>query len=213
MTLASGAIAGNLARIRKIAGAATLIAVSKQQPDDRVDDAIAAGHRVFGENRVQEASLRWTARRRNHGDLRLHLIGPLQTNKAADAVALFDVIHTLDRVRLADALRTEMDRQFRALPCFIQVNTGQEDQKSGVAPADIAALLSHAQGIGLDITGLMCIPPVDQPPGLHFALLKKLAADHGLSGLSMGMSGDFEKALALGATHIRVGSGIFGERQ
>lgn len=189
-----------------------LVAVSKMQPDDRVDALLAAGQRVFGENRVQEAQARWTARRALYPDLQLHLIGPLQTNKVRDAVALFDVIQTLDRVRLADALRAEMEAQGRHLPCFIQVNTGDEEQKAGVAIDALPALLGHARGIGLNVTGLMAIPPVDEPPALHFALLKKLAAQHNLPHLSMGMSSDFEKAVALGATHVRIGSALFGAR-
>jgi pyridoxal phosphate enzyme (YggS family) len=190
-----------------------LVAVSKQQPDERIDAALAAGQRLFGENRVQEAAARWIPRRPHYPDLKLHLIGPLQTNKVRDAVTLFDVIETLDRVKLADALKSEMLRQNKNLPCFIQVNTGAEDQKAGAAPGDIPALLGHCRAIGLDVTGLMCIPPVDEPPALHFALLRKIAADMGLNDLSMGMSADFEKAIPLGATHIRLGTALFGERE
>lgn len=189
-----------------------MVAVSKMQPDDRVDEILAAGQRVFGENRVQEATSRWAARRALYPDLELHLIGPLQTNKVREAVALFDVIQTLDRVRLADALCAEMTAQGRHLPCFIQVNTGDEAQKAGVAIDALPDLLAHARGIGLKITGLMAIPPLHEPPALHFALLKKLARQHKLPHLSMGMSSDFEKAVALGATHIRIGSALFGGR-
>lgn len=216
-------ITENLAQVsRKIADAArdhgrdpsaiTLVAVSKQQPDDRIGDALGAGLRIFGENRVQEAQERWTARRAPYPDLRLHLIGPLQTNKAQDAVELFDVIETVDRIKLADALKTAMDKLGKTPACLIQVNTGAEAQKAGVLLADFPALLAHCRAIGLSIAGLMCIPPVDQPPALHFALLKKLAAENGLGVLSMGMSHDFESAIALGATHIRIGTALFGAR-
>ena len=191
----------------------TLVAVSKKQPEDRIDAALAAGHRVYGENRVQEARKRWEHRRPEFPDLRLHLIGPLQTNKAGDAVALFDVIESLDRPKLARKLAREMDSQDRHLPCLIQVNTGKEDQKSGVLPADFPDLLKCArEECGLTITGLMCIPPLDDPPGLHFAFLKDLADRHDLTQLSMGMSGDYEMAIAAGATFIRVGTGVFGPR-
>jgi hypothetical protein len=190
----------------------TLIAVSKQQPDERIDAALSHGLRVFGENRVQEAQARWQQRRDQYPDLELHLIGHLQTNKAADAVALFDVIHTLDSVRLAQALSKEMKKQNRDLPCFIQVNTGNEEQKDGAAIEDLPTLLSSAQDLGITVVGLMCIPPVDEVPDLHFALLQTLAARHGLSGLSMGMSGDFDRAIIYGATHLRIGSALFGER-
>jgi PLP dependent protein len=190
-----------------------LIAVSKMQPAERIEEALHAGQRVFGENRVQEAQTRWQDLKLVHPDIALHLIGPLQTNKAKDAVALFDVIQTLDRPKLAHALATEMKKQNRMLECFIQVNTGDEDQKAGVAVQDLVELLNISRyECGLNITGLMCIPPVNEPPALHFAFLKKLAAQHGLSNLSMGMSDDYEKAAALGATHVRIGSAIFGER-
>lgn len=214
-------IADNIAALKKeiaaLAPQAALVAVSKQQPDDRIDAALAAGQRVFGENRVQEALERWTQRRGQYPDLKLHLIGPLQTNKARDAVALFDVIETIDREKLADAILSEIRSQEtplqgRKISCLIQVNTGGEDQKSGVALDAFPALLAHCRAIGLHIDGLMCIPPVDEPPGLHFALLKKLARDNNLPRLSMGMTNDFEKALRLGATHIRIGTGVFGER-
>lgn len=191
----------------------TLVAVSKVQPDDRIDAALDAGHRVFGENRVQEAQGRWAHRRADYPDLKLHMIGPLQTNKVKEAVKLFDVIETLDREKLARALSDEMKKQNRALPCFIQVNTGDEDQKAGVSVSELPPLYDFCvRECGLNIIGLMCIPPLDDPPALHFALLKKHADALGLGELSMGMSGDFEKAIPLGATYVRVGSAIFGER-
>lgn len=189
-----------------------LVAVSKTQPSERIEEALAAGQRVFGENRVQEAQARWAGRRGDYPDLELHLIGPLQTNKVKEAVALFDVIETLDRPKLAAALAAEMEKQGRYPACFIQVNTGAEAQKAGVLPQDLPALLEICAGLALPVQGLMCIPPVEEPPALHFAFLKKLAARHGLAGLSMGMSGDFERAIPLGATHVRVGTGVFGAR-
>ena len=190
-----------------------LVAVSKKQPDARINEALNAGHRLFGENRVQEAQERWTERRKQYPDLKLHLIGPLQTNKVKDAVALFDVIETLDREKLARALAKEMKKQTRHLPCFIQVNTGEEEQKSGIAPPDLKDFTVFArEECGLDIIGLMCIPPADEPPAPHFALLQKYARELDLKELSMGMSGDFEKAIPLGASYIRVGTGVFGER-
>lgn len=190
----------------------TLVAVSKQQPDDAIDAALAAGQRVFGENRVQEAQARWQHRRAQYPDLKLHLIGHLQSNKAGDAVALFDVIETVDSEKLARALYDEMRKQCRNLPCLIQVNTGDEPQKGGVAVADLPALIATCRDIGLTITGLMCIPPVDDVAGLHFALLHKLARQNGLAHLSMGMSDDYISAIAYGATHVRVGSALFGAR-
>jgi pyridoxal phosphate enzyme (YggS family) len=190
-----------------------LIAVSKQQPDDRIDAALNAGHRVFGENRVQEAMTRWGHRRADYPDLKLHLIGPLQTNKAEDAVAIFDVIEVLDREKLAGVLAKEMQRQNRHLPCLVQVNTGEEDQKSGIMPKEAVAFAHHCRDhYGLNITGFMCIPPMDEEPAMHFALLAKLAHKAGLSTLSMGMSGDYLEAVKFGATSVRVGSAIFGER-
>jgi pyridoxal phosphate enzyme (YggS family) len=217
-------IAGNIAAIHEtIAKTCTefdcdtarvkLIAVSKKQDESRIEAALAAGQRVFGENRVQEAQERWGPRREKYDDLTLHLIGPLQTNKVKDAVALFDVIHTLDREKLARKLADEMAEQGRDLPCFIQVNTGLEEQKSGIAPEALPDFIEYCYGeCGLDVVGLMCIPPLDDPPALHFALLKKLAEENGLSELSMGMSGDYEAAIPLGATYIRVGTGVFGAR-
>jgi pyridoxal phosphate enzyme (YggS family) len=189
-----------------------LVAVSKMQSPERVTAALAAGHRLFGENRVQEAKAHWAGLRAQYPDLKLHLIGPLQTNKAREAVALFDCIETVDRPALADVLIKEMAKQNRKLPCFIQVNTGEEPQKGGVAPDGLPALLDHCRELKLDVRGLMCIPPVDEPPAPHFALLKKLASRHSLPDLSMGMSADFEDAIALGATYIRIGTALFGER-
>ena len=215
-------IAAHLATVRQNIAASctpgradrpTLIAVSKRQPDDRIDAALAAGHRVFGENRVQEAQQRWSDRRAAVPDLILHLIGPLQTNKAGDAVALFDVIEIVDRPKLARALAAEMTRQGRHLPCYIQVNTGEEPQKSGIMPAEVDAFIAFCRDeCGLDIVGLMCIPPQDEEAAMHFALLRTIAARNGLSGLSMGMSGDYEEAVSFGATSVRVGSAIFGAR-
>lgn len=196
----------------KISGA-TLIAVSKMQPEDRIEASLATGHRIYGENRVQEAQTRWNERRETYPDLELHLIGPLQSNKAADAVALFDVIHTVDREKIARILADEMKKQDRILPVFIQVNTGDEDQKAGVSLSELESLYIYAtKECGLNVIGLMCIPPLNEPPAMHFALLKKKAEALGLKNLSMGMSGDYPKALELGATHIRIGSALFGER-
>jgi len=190
-----------------------LVAVSKRQPDESIAAVLQAGHRVFGENRVQEAQQRWQERRQTHDDLRLHLIGGLQTNKAAEAVTLFDVIEVVDRPKLARALAAEMQNAGRHLECYIQVNTGEEPQKSGVMPHDLGVLLAMCRNeCGLNITGLMCIPPVEEEPAMHFAMLRGMAERHALAELSMGMSGDFEDAIAFGATSIRVGSAIFGAR-
>ena len=191
----------------------TLVAVSKRQPDTRIEEALAAGQRVYGENRVQEAQTRWAHRRNSHKDLRLHLIGPLQTNKAADAVALFDVIEVIDRPKLAKALGDEMIRQNRQLECYVQVNTGEEAQKSGIAPDDADDFIAYCRDeVGLNVTGLMCIPPVEEEAAMHFALLNIIAKRNGLAKLSMGMSDDFEEAIAFGASAVRVGSAIFGAR-
>ena len=191
----------------------TLVAVSKRQTDDRIDAALVAGQRVYGENRVQEAQTRWAHRRNHHKDLRLHLIGPLQTNKAGDAVALFDVIEVVDRPKLAKALGDEMIRQNRQLECYVQVNTGEEAQKSGIAPDDADDFIAYCRDeVGLNLTGLMCIPPVDEEAAMHFALLNIIAKRNGLAKLSMGMSDDFEDAIAFGASAVRVGSAIFGAR-
>ena len=191
----------------------TLIAVSKQQQEDRVDAGLATGHRVFGENRVQEAQKRWASRRYHYPELSLHLIGPLQSNKAADAVRLFDVIHTIDRPKIALAISKEAARQEKNIQCFIQVNTGDEPQKSGINPRDLESFIDFCKAeAGLQINGLMCIPPVDEEAALHFGFLNTLASRNNLTGLSMGMSGDYEEAIKFGATHIRVGSALFGLR-
>lgn len=189
-----------------------LVAVSKFQPDEKIQEALDAGLRVFGENRVQEAQEHWASRRGVYVDIELHLIGPLQTNKAKEAVALFDVIETVDRPTLVDALLKECAKQNKFPLFFVQVNIGEEPQKGGVLASDLSSLLDYAAKAGLKVEGLMCIPPMDEPPALHFALLRKLALRHGLPCLSMGMSGDFEKAIALGATQIRIGTALFGER-
>lgn len=193
-------------------GSAQLIAVSKVQPDARVRDVLEEGHRVFGENRVQEAQGKWPGFKDEFDEVELHLIGPLQTNKARQAMELFDAIHTLDRPKLATTIARLAKEIGRCPDLFIQVNTGEEDQKAGVSPQEADAFIAECKALGLPIVGLMCIPPVDEEASLHFALLAKIAARNGLEGLSMGMSGDFERAIALGATHVRVGSAIFGER-
>ncbi len=189
-----------------------LVAVSKRQSLERVRAVLEGGHRLFGENRVQEAMDRWEVLSPEYPDVHLHLIGALQTNKVRDAVALFDVIETVDRPKLVRALAAEMKAQDKFFPCFVQVNTGGEAQKSGVAPEGLKDLLECCTQEGLEITGLMCLPPVDEPSALHFAFLKKLAEENNLPQLSMGMSNDFEKAITLGATHIRVGTALFGDR-
>ena len=217
-------VAANLEAVRaRIAAAAravgrdpaeiALVAVSKAQPEARVQAALAAGQRVFGENYMQEAKARWPALRALHPDVRLHMIGPIQTNKARDVVALFDVIETVDRPKLARALAKEMDRLGRRPACLIEVNTGEEPQKAGVWPADADALIKECRDdLGLPVVGLMVIPPEDEEPSLHFALLAEIARRNGLEQLSMGMSADFEIAVQFGATHVRVGSAIFGAR-
>lgn len=192
----------------------TLVAVSKTFGVGDVRPLLAAGHRVFGENRVQEAAQKWPALREEFSGIELHLIGPLQTNKVREGVELFDVIETLDRPRLAHALRSEFDRAGRELPLFIQVNTGEEPQKAGVGPRDAPSFIALCRdSLKLPVRGLMCIPPFDEAPAPHFALLAKLACAHGLAQLSMGMSADFETAIKLGATHVRIGTAIFGERE
>lgn len=190
----------------------TLIAVSKVQPLDRIERVLEAGHRVFGENRVQEASGKWPALLDRFDGVALHLIGPLQTNKARSAVGLFDTIHSVDRLRLAETLARLAQERGSSPKIFLQVNTGAEPQKAGCLPDEIDALVSTSRKLDLPVAGLMCIPPEDQDPSVHFALLADMAARNGLSGLSMGMSADFETAIAFGATHVRVGSAIFGER-
>ncbi len=191
----------------------TLVAVSKTQPPARLEAALAAGQRVFGENRVQEATAKWSALRSRYADLELHLIGPLQTNKVREAVALFDVIETVDRPKLAAALAAELASSSRRPRCYLEVNTGEEVQKAGVAPSDLEALLvACREQYQLPVTGLMAIPPQDEDPALHFALLADLARRHGLAEISMGMSSDFPLAVRFGATHVRVGTALFGTR-
>ena len=197
---------------RRKADDITLIAISKTKPVEAIEPLIAQGQRVFGENRVQEAQAKWPELKARHPDIQLHLVGQLQSNKAEDAVALFDAIHSVDRLSLVTALAKAMDKLGRRIPCFIQVNIGAEEQKGGCAAADLPALLAQVREADLPLAGLMCVPPADIEPAPIFALLAKLAADNGLSGLSMGMSGDFETAITLGATHIRVGSALFGAR-
>jgi pyridoxal phosphate enzyme (YggS family) len=194
-------------------GAVTLIAVSKTFEADAIRPALETGHRVFGENRVQEAMGKWPELRGSYDGIELHLIGPLQSNKAKEAVTTFDVIHTVDRQKIAKALKAEMNKQGRDLPCFIQVNTAEEPQKAGISPKEVDQFVNECkETVGLNIVGLMCIPPVDEAPGEHFALLQKIAARNGLSQISMGMSSDYETAVGFGATHVRVGSAIFGSR-
>jgi PLP dependent protein len=192
--------------------AVSLVAVSKTYDTATIVPAIAAGHRHFGENRVQEAATKWAILREQARGIELHLIGPLQTNKVQEAVAVFDVIHTVDRPRLAEKLAQEMARQERPLPCFVQVNTGQEPQKAGVDPGTADTFIAACRAMTLNVVGLMCIPPVGDQAALHFAFLREIASRNGLSQLSMGMSDDFETAIAFGATHVRVGSAIFGAR-
>ena len=194
------------------AGSVRLIAVSKMQPDERVAAVLDQGHRLFGENRVQEAADKWPGFRAAFGSVDVHLIGPLQTNKARQAMELFQAIHALDRPKLARTIARLAQEMGRCPQLFIQVNTGEEPQKAGVMPAQTDDFIATCRALDLPVAGLMCIPPVNEEPALHFALLAKLAARNGLDGLSMGMSSDFVSAIALGATHVRVGSAIFGER-
>lgn len=194
------------------AGSVKLIAVSKVQPDARVQAVLEQGHRCFGENRVQEAAGKWPGFTAQYPDVDLHLIGPLQTNKARQAMELFSTIHSVDRPKLARTLARLAQEVGTCPSLFIQVNTGEEEQKAGILPADADAFIAECRRLDLPVQGLMCIPPVDEEPALHFALLAKIAGRNGLRGLSMGMSGDFDRAIALGATHVRVGSAIFGER-
>src|SRR3954451_19404086 len=198
---------------RRERASVTLIAVSKTYQAEAIDPVIAAGQLVFGENRVQEAKAKWPALLSAHPGLKLHLIGPLQSNKAKEAVALFDAIHSVDRPSICEALAKEIDRQQRRPNLFVQLNTGEEPQKAGVAPAEADAFITACRDkYGLTISGLMCIPPLDDAPAPHFALTAKIAARNGLQHLSMGMSADFAVAIALGATHVRIGSAIFGAR-
>ncbi|MFG6567102.1 YggS family pyridoxal phosphate-dependent enzyme [Sulfitobacter sp. 1A13679] len=196
----------------RAAGSVKLIAVSKVQPDARVRAVLEEGHRSFGENRVQEAAGKWPGFREDFDGIDLHIIGPLQSNKVRQAMELAEAIHTVDRPKLAKTIARLAQEIGRCPDLFIQVNTGEEEQKAGVMPRDADAFIAECRALDLPIKGLMCIPPVDEAPSLHFALLAKIAARNDLSGLSMGMSGDFEQAIALGATHVRVGSAIFGER-
>ncbi|TAD77519.1 MAG: YggS family pyridoxal phosphate-dependent enzyme [Sphingomonadales bacterium] len=209
-------VRANIARVCKPArrepAEVTLIAVSKTHDAEAIRPLIDAGQRVFGENRVQEAQGKWPALRAAHPDIELHLIGQLQSNKAEEAVALFDVIHSLDRPSLLTALAKAMDKAGKAVPCFVQVNIGDEPQKGGCPLADLPAFLDGVRASGIPLAGLMCIPPADTEAAPFFALLAKLASDHGLTGLSMGMSGDYETAVMLGATCVRVGTALFGHR-
>ena len=214
------ALAGVVARIRaaetehgRAAQSAALVAVSKTYDADYIRPTLAAGQRLFGENRVQEAQGKWPQLRAAFPDLELHLIGPLQSNKAADAVALFDVIETIDREKIASEVGKEIKKQGKPVRLYVQVNTGLEDQKAGIAPEEALAFVTRCRNVhGLTIEGLMCIPPADENPGPHFALLRKLAREAALTKLSMGMSGDYETAIQFGATSVRVGSAIFGAR-
>lgn len=209
-------VRSRIAHAAKLAGRdpheVELVAISKTHPAERIVPLIEAGQSVFGENRVQEAQGKWPALMEAHPGLSLHLVGQLQSNKADDAVALFDCIHSLDRPSLVKALAKAMDKAGRQVPCFLQVNIGEEEQKGGCAIAEIPALFEQARAAEIPVTGLMCVPPFGIEPAPFFALLAKLADDNGLTQLSMGMSGDFETAIMLGATHVRVGSALFGER-
>ena len=222
---ATGSVAENLARVRarirevamgagRAADSVTLVAVSKTHEPARIEQVLNAGHRQFGENRIQEAEDKWPLLKAKVPDTTLHLIGHLQTNKVKEAVSLFDVIETLDRPKLARALAKEMAHQGRRLECFVQVNNGEEPQKSGILPREADDFIRLCRvDCGLDVTGLMCIPPLDEEPSLHFALLRVIGERNDLAKLSMGMSADFEIAIAFGATHVRVGTAIFGARQ
>ncbi|MFC0206181.1 YggS family pyridoxal phosphate-dependent enzyme [Novosphingobium soli] len=209
-------IRGRIAQAARIAGrapeAVELVAISKTHPAEAIAPLLAAGHRVFGENRVQEAQSKWPALREAYPEVQLHLVGQLQSNKAQEAVATFDCIHSLDRPSLVTALGAAMEKAGRRVPCFVQVNIGEEEQKGGCSLAELPALLAAAADAGIPVIGLMCVPPAGIEAAPFFALLAKLAADHGLHRLSMGMSEDFETAVMLGATHVRVGSALFGAR-
>ncbi len=201
------------AAAKRAAGSTQLIAVSKTYFAPDIEPVLDAGHRVFGENRVQEAMQKWPDLKSRYANIELHLIAPLQSNKAKEAVALFDCIHTIDRTKIAQAVATECNKQGRRLKLFVQVNTGEEPQKAGIAPNDTAAFVAMCRDeLKLEIAGLMCIPPIEEEAAVHFAFLAKQANELGLLGLSMGMSADFETAIAFGATHVRVGSAIFGAR-
>ena len=211
-----GAIEERIAHACRVArrerGEVTLVAVSKTHPAEAIAPLIEAGCRVFGENRVREAEAKWPALRERFPQVELHLVGQLQSNKAGEAVMLFDAIHSLDRPSLAAALARAMDKAGRRVPCFVQVNIGAEEQKGGCAIAELPALLAEARAADIPLAGLMCVPPLEIEPAPFFALLDKLARDNGLAGRSMGMSGDFETAIMLGATHVRVGTALFGSR-
>jgi PLP dependent protein len=225
MTASAHAAPARLANVKaRIAAAAEaagrdaasvrLVAITKTFGPADIVPALQTGHRMFGENRVQEARGKWPALRERWPGIELHLVGALQSNKARDAVELFDAIHSIDRAKIAEAVAAEMTKQGKRLQLFIQVNTGEEPQKAGVAPRETAGLLRLCrEDLGLDIAGLMCIPPVDEEPGVHFAFLAKLAGELGIEGLSIGMSSDFETAIGFGATHVRIGSEIFGSRE
>jgi pyridoxal phosphate enzyme (YggS family) len=200
------------ARTGRPSGTTKLIAVSKVQPNDRVRAVLEEGHRIFGENKVQEAQGKWPAFKEEFDGVELHLLGPLQTNKTKQAMELFDVIHSLDRMKLANKLAALSTELGHCPDLFIQINTGEEEQKAGIPPAEADQFIADCRALKLPVIGLMCIPPAEEEPSLHFALLAKIAKRNRLDGLSMGMSGDFETAIAQGATHIRVGSAIFGER-
>jgi PLP dependent protein len=193
-------------------GSTQLLAVSKVQPNERVLNVLEQGHKIFGENKVQEANRKWPMFREKFPNIKVHLIGPLQSNKVRQAIELFDAIHTLDRIKLAHKISNEIQAQGKAPDMFIQINTGEEEQKSGIFPNKADQFISDCISLDLPVKGLMVIPPINEEPTLHFGLLRKIAHRNGLTGLSMGMSSDFESAIAMGATHIRVGSAIFGER-
>jgi hypothetical protein len=205
-------IAKAAALARREAGDVTLVAVSKTYVAEQIGPLLRAGQRVFGENRVQEAQGKWPALKERWPEARVHLIGQLQSNKAEEAVALFDAIHSVDRLSLVAALRKAMDKVGKRPDCFIQVNVGEEAQKGGCTPSELPEFIGAAEAAGLPVVGLMCIPPADVEPAPYFALLAKLARRHGLSGLSMGMSGDYETAVTIGASHVRVGTALFGAR-
>ena len=196
----------------RVEGSTKLIAVSKVQPNERVEAVLEQGHQLFGENKVQEAAGKWPDFRERFSGVEVHLLGPLQTNKARQAMQLFEAIHSLDRPKLATTLARLAQEMGQCPEVFVQVNTGEEHQKAGILPKDSDDFIKECRGLDLPIAGLMCIPPVDEEPSLHFALLAKIAERNGLTRLSMGMSGDFEKAVSFGATHVRVGSAIFGAR-
>lgn len=205
-------IEATCAKVGRDADTVKLIAVSKVQPLDRVHAVLDKGHRLFGENRVQEAASKWPEFREQYGQIDVHLIGPLQSNKARQAMELFQAIHSVDRPKLAKTIARLAQEMGKCPELFLQINTGEEPQKAGVLPSDADIFIAECRALDLPVQGLMCIPPVDEEPSLHFALLAKIARRNGLTGLSMGMSGDFENAIALGATHVRVGSAIFGAR-